>query len=92
MTHAAQALNLTQSATSSAIAALEGRHGVRLFDRLRRRIALTAAGKIFLGEAKALLAQSWAAERALADLAGLKTGTISLAAARPSAITGCRRD
>ncbi len=82
MTHAAQALNLTQSATSSAIAALEGRHGVRLFDRLGRRIALTAAGKIFLGEAKALLAQSWAAERALADLAGLKTGAVSLAASQ----------
>ena len=82
MTQAAQALNLTQSATSSAIAALEERHGVRLFDRLGRRIVLTAAGKVFLGEAKALLAQSCAAERTLADLAGLKIGSVSLAASQ----------
>ena len=82
VTQAAQALNLTQSATSSAVAALEGRHGVRLFDRLGRRIVLTAAGKIFLAEARALLAQSAAAERALADLAGLKTGVVSLAASQ----------
>ncbi len=82
VTQAAQALNLTQSATSSAVAALEARHGVQLFDRLGRRIVLTAAGKILLGEARALLSQSCAIERALADLSGLRTGAVSLAASQ----------
>ena len=82
MTHAAEALNMTQSAASAAIAALEARHCVKLFDRLGRRIALTSAGKSFLVEAKALLARAFAAEQALADLAGLKTGALTLAASQ----------
>lgn len=82
VTRAAQKLNLTQSAASAAIAALEERHGVKLFDRIGRRIALTAAGRAFLAEAKAVLARAVAAERALADLAGLKTGELLLAASQ----------
>lgn len=82
VTRAARELNLTQSATSAAVAALEERHGVKLFDRIGRRIALTAAGRVFLGEAKAVLARAWTAEQALADLAGLKTGELVLAASQ----------
>ncbi len=82
MTQAANALNMTQSAASAAIAALEARHNVRLFDRLGRRIALTSAGKSFLGEARAVLARAFAAEQALADLAGLKIGVLTLAASQ----------
>ena len=58
VTRAAQALNLTQSATSAAVAALEERHGVKLFDRIGRRIALTASGRAFLSEAKAILSRA----------------------------------
>jgi hypothetical protein len=36
VTQAARELNLTQSATSAAIAALEGRYGVKLFNRVGR--------------------------------------------------------
>jgi DNA-binding transcriptional LysR family regulator len=82
MTHAAAALNMTQSAVSAAITALETRHCVKLFDRVGRRIALTSVGKAFVVEAKAVLARSLAAEQALADLAGLKTGALSLAASQ----------
>lgn len=82
VTQAAQALNLTQSAVSAAIAALELRHDVKLFDRLGRRVALTQAGRLFLGEARALLAHSRAAEQALADLGGLKTGALNVAASQ----------
>jgi len=38
-------LNLTQSATSAAIAALETRYGIKLFDRIGRGIVLTPAGR-----------------------------------------------
>jgi DNA-binding transcriptional LysR family regulator len=82
MTRAARALNITQSAASAAIAALEARHAVRLFDRVGRGLALTEAGAIFLPEARAVLARAAAAARALDDLAGLRRGAIALAASQ----------
>lgn len=82
MTRAASGLNLTQSATSAAIAALEARHGVKLFDRVGRGIVLTQAGRDFLGEARAVLARARAAAQALDDIAGLKRGSLSVAASQ----------
>ena len=64
VTAAAQSLNLAQSAASSAIAALETRHNIKLFHRVGRGIALTEAGALFLTEAKAVLARADAAEQA----------------------------
>ncbi|MEF9601798.1 LysR family transcriptional regulator, partial [Paracoccus sp. PXZ] len=52
VTRAAEVLNLTQSAVSAAVSALEARHGVRLFDRVGRRIVLTEAGEAFMAEAR----------------------------------------
>jgi DNA-binding transcriptional LysR family regulator len=77
VTQAARDLNLTQSATSAAIAALEGRYAIKLFDRIGRRIALTEAGRLFLIEAKAVLQRAGAAETVLADFAGLQRGALS---------------
>lgn len=82
VTRAARDLNLTQSATSAAVAALEARHETKLFDRVGRNIALTDAGKLFLVEARAVLARATAAELVLADLAGLKRGSLALAASQ----------
>lgn len=82
VTQAARQLNLTQSATSAAIAALEARYATKLFDRIGRRIALTEAGRLFLVEARAVLARASAAEAVLSDLAGLKRGSLSLAASQ----------
>ncbi len=82
VTLGARDLNLTQSATSAAIAALEARHAARLFDRVGRGIALTDAGRIFLAEARAVLARAAAAEAVLADLSGLKRGALSIAASQ----------
>jgi DNA-binding transcriptional LysR family regulator len=82
VTQAAGELNLTQSATSAAIAALENRHAVKLFDRIGRRIALTDAGRLFLAEARAVLARAASAEAVLADLAGLRRGRLVFAASQ----------
>lgn len=82
MTRAAEALGLTQSAASASIAALEARYGVRLFDRVGRGLALTEAGRVFLPEATAVLLRARAAEQALIDLAGLKRGTLTVAASQ----------
>jgi len=82
MTRAAEALGLTQSAVSAAVAALETRHGVRLFDRVGRGLALSEAGRLFLTEATAVLLSARAAEQALTDLAGLKRGLLTVAASQ----------
>jgi DNA-binding transcriptional LysR family regulator len=82
VTLGARDLNLTQSATSAAIAALESRHATKLFDRVGRRIVLTEAGRVFLAEAKAVLARANAAEMVLGDLGELKRGRLQIAASQ----------
>jgi DNA-binding transcriptional LysR family regulator len=82
VTEAAKKLNLTQSATSAAIAALENRYGVKLFDRIGRGIVLTQTGRDFLNEARAVLVRAQAATQVLNDLAGLKRGSLSIAASQ----------
>jgi DNA-binding transcriptional LysR family regulator len=82
VTRAAADLNLTQSATSAAVAALEARYAIKLFNRIGRRIELTQAGRQFLVEARAVLARAAAAENVLADIAGLKRGSLRLAASQ----------
>ena len=82
VTRAAADLNLTQSATSAAVAALEARYAIKLFNRIGRQIELTQAGRLFLVEARAVLARAAAAETVLADLAGLKRGSLTIAASQ----------
>ncbi|WP_313454210.1 LysR family transcriptional regulator [Brevundimonas sp.] len=82
VTAAARALNLTQSAVSNALAALEAEHQVRLFDRVGRGVALNATGRAFLPEAKAVLARAAAAEAALADLSALRRGRLAVFASQ----------
>ena len=82
VTRAAEALNLTQSAASAAVAALEARHGSKLFNRVGRGIELTEAGHIFLDEARAVLARAEMAELRLAELAGLKRGRLLIQASQ----------
>ena len=82
VTQAARVLNLTQSATSAAIAALETRYGIKLFDRVGRGIVLTQTGRDFLNEAREVVARAKAAAQVLDDLAGLKRGSLNLAASQ----------
>lgn len=82
VTRAAESLNLTQSTVSGAIAALEGRHNIKLFHRIGRRIELTAEGRIFAGEARTILATVQTAEAILADLGGAPRGVLSVFASQ----------
>lgn len=82
VTLAARDLNLTQSAVSAAVAALESRYATPLFDRVGRRIALSQAGRLFLSEARAVLARAHSAEQVLIDLADLTRGSLTLAASQ----------
>lgn len=54
-TRAAERLYVTQSALTRQIAQLESNLGVRLFDRDTRHVALTAAGRVFVEEARRIL-------------------------------------
>src|SRR3569623_1101677 len=82
VTRAAAALNLTPSAVSAAVSGLEARHGVELFDRIGRGVVLNQAGRIFLEEARAVLARAEAAEAVLAEITGLERGLLSLYASQ----------
>lgn len=82
VTRAAEALNLTQSAASSAIHALEESFQVKLFHRVGRGIELSDAGHLFLDEARGVLARADVARLHLAELGGLRRGTLRLHASQ----------
>ena len=64
---AAKALGLTSSGVSRAVARLEGRLGIRLFDRTPRAVTLTDEGRRFHAQISPLLA---AIEEAADEAAG----------------------
>ncbi len=82
LTRAAEALNLTPSAVSAAIHALESRYGIHLFNRVGRRIELSQTGRLFLAEAKATQRSARNAELALVELGGLGRGTLTIQASQ----------
>src|ERR1700754_4415156 len=76
---AAMRLHMTQPPVTQAIAQLEKSLGVVLFDRTRRRVALTPAGEALLPEVRDLLARSQSLPaRARAAAAG-EVGRVRLA-------------
>ena len=82
VTRAAEALNLTQSAVSGAIQALENRHQVALFHRIGRRIEITPDGEKFLDHARKVLQAAGQATSFLKELKGLESGTIGIHASQ----------
>lgn len=80
VTRAAEALGMSQSAASAAIAALESTYQIKLFDRIGRGIQLTETGRTFLREARAVLDRAAMARAVLQDLAGGPAGPVSIAA------------
>lgn len=82
LTKAAAANNLTPSAVSASIRSLEQHYGVELFHRIGRRIELTDAGRIFLEEARKLLARSQSVELILSELGSLQRGSLNVFASQ----------
>lgn len=82
LTKAAAAINLTPSAVSASIRSLEQHYGVELFHRIGRRIELTDAGRIFLDEARKLLARSQSVELILSELGSLQRGSLNVFASQ----------
>jgi DNA-binding transcriptional LysR family regulator len=82
VTQAARDLNLAQSAASHAISALEEEFQVKLFDRVGRRIELTAAGRLLLEEAGAILARAGTARLKMTELGNVRRGTLHVHASQ----------
>lgn len=77
-TRGADVLLVSQSAVSKQVAELESSLGVRLFDRIGRRVALTEAGDVLLQYARRMGELSLAAQTALADLSAMRRGRIRI--------------
>ncbi|QES88708.1 LysR substrate-binding domain-containing protein [Rhizosphaericola mali] len=75
-TEAADRCFVTQGTLSQQIKQLENELDILLFDRIGKRVRLTAAGKLFLPYARQTILQSESAKLILSDFKELKTGTI----------------
>ncbi|MFT3687639.1 LysR substrate-binding domain-containing protein [Paenirhodobacter sp.] len=78
VTRAAERLNLTQSAVSAAIRALERHYDVQLFDRIGRGIALTEAGHLFTAQAQRLMREAESTRALLGNLAREPGGSLRI--------------
>ncbi len=77
---AAESLYLSQSTVSMQVAALEKELGVKLLERLGRRVVLTDAGDSMLSYATRILSQLDDARRTMAAFRGLEAGELLVAA------------
>ncbi len=77
---ASKALYLTQSTISMQVAALEKELGVKLFQRLGRRVVLTDAGEVMLGYTFRILSLFEASRRSMTDFRGLARGELRVGA------------
>ncbi len=75
---AAQALHISQPPLSRSIQDLEAKLGARLFERSRRKVELTPAGRWYLEEARQVLARLERASRAVAELAAGGAGSLRI--------------
>lgn len=78
-TRAAAEVNLSQPALTVQIRQLEESLGVRLFDRNKRHVVLTQAGRDLLPALQRVLAELDAVMSVSHDLAGLRRGSVSVA-------------
>lgn len=79
-TRASELLHLTQPAVTRQIAALETELHTRLFDRLGRTVALTAAGEALHRYAENILRLTKEAQQIVSDIAIGKTGRLAVGA------------
>lgn len=78
MTSAAEILFMSQPAVSQAIAELENHYGVRLFERLSRKLYLTQAGQKLLGYARHMIRMNTEVENDMKTLH--QNGTVRIGA------------
>jgi len=77
-TRASEAVAVSQPALSLAVKKLEHELGVALFHRIGHEIRLTPAGAALVGPARQIQRDVETARAAVADVAGLRSGSLSL--------------
>jgi LysR family transcriptional regulator, cyn operon transcriptional activator len=77
-TRAAADLHITQPTLSQQIAQLEQEIGTTLFDRVGRKVRLTASGALFRQHAERALREIQAAKAAVGELEGLTHGALAI--------------
>jgi DNA-binding transcriptional LysR family regulator len=82
---AAERLFISQPPLSQAIAKLERRLGMPLFERTSRHVGLTEAGKTLLEAARATLAAAEDAVERTREVAGLEAGVLAIGASSAAA-------
>jgi DNA-binding transcriptional LysR family regulator len=80
VTRAAQELHIAQPSLSKQIQGLEAELGVALFDRIGRRVELTAAGRLLLPYARRALREISDARAALRQWSSLEHGQVAIGA------------
>lgn len=85
---AAETLGLTQPALTVQVAALERDYGVRLFDRIGRRIVLTETGRALYDATRRLFELEESAHEILTESRALTGGRIRVAADGPHIVMG----
>ena len=78
---AARRLHKTSSAVSQQVRRVEDRFGVKLFDRVGRRLRPSASGETLLGALTRLFAEASSVEGLLEELASARVTTLRVAAA-----------
>jgi DNA-binding transcriptional LysR family regulator len=78
VTRAAEALHLTQPTVSTQLRTLSDAVGVPLIEQVGKKIFLTEAGKVLHRAAREMLETLDRAEMQIADLQGMKTGSLRL--------------
>lgn len=76
---AATRLNVASSAINRQILALEAELGTPIFERLRKRMRLTATGELLIGHVRQTLREHERMRARIEDLRGLRHGKVTLA-------------
>src|SRR5687768_7231126 len=80
VSRASERLMVSQPAVSKQLKQLEQALGVPLFDRAPRGVRATQAGELLAGYARRIFGLADEAEQAVAELRGLRRGSLSIAA------------
>lgn len=79
-TRAGEEVNLSQPSVSVRIRQLENELGVKLFEQLGKKVALTEAGLVLIAHARRVVTAIEDAQHAIDELQGLERGTLRIGA------------
>lgn len=79
-TRAGQEVNLSQPSVSVRIRQLESELGVKLFEQLGKKVALTDAGELLVPHARRVIAAIADAKQSIDELQGLERGSLKIGA------------